>query len=316
MKNLLLFFFLLPVFVGAQNLVLNPSFEDTVECPSDLDQIYNAIHWNYFRNSPDYFHKCSSDTFAGQTIVSVPQNLLGYQYAFDGEGYGGIISYLNGDTNHREIIGGTLSQTLIPGQKYYSGMWICGAEIAQYSLNKIGISFSTVQYDRDTAPTPINNSAKVYALSVLSDTLSWMKVSGSFVADSAYKYIMVGNFFTDANSIAQHTYPSNNEPDAYYYVDAVYLSTDSLCCFTSTPSLINSNEFLLFPNPANKFLIVKSQFISSEIFIYNIYGEEIIKQQKGFIQEILDVSNLDSGLYLLIEKSKDKILKQKFLIQK
>ena len=46
----------------------------------------------------------------------------------------------------------------------------------------------------------ITNNPPVYSNTVSMDTLNWTRVFGSFVADSAYTHILLGNFFADANN--------------------------------------------------------------------------------------------------------------------
>lgn len=125
----------------AQNLVPNPSFEDTVSCPTNVGQISKAVGWSSYRNSPDYFSTCNSST------VGVPSNIYDYQYARTGNSYAGFYSY---SPNAREFIGTQLNQTLLIGQKYFVSLYvsrpvnnILGLNIA---INKIGIRFSTVSY--------------------------------------------------------------------------------------------------------------------------------------------------------------------------
>ena len=58
-----------------QNLVPNPSFEDTTGCPQFIDDFY-AVDWlSPTLASPDLFHTCSSGN------AGVPQNLWGWQNA-------------------------------------------------------------------------------------------------------------------------------------------------------------------------------------------------------------------------------------------
>ncbi|MBK7390076.1 MAG: hypothetical protein IPI23_13700 [Bacteroidetes bacterium] len=40
----------------AQNLVPNPSFEDTINCPFSVNQFAYCDHWNKYRETPDYFY--------------------------------------------------------------------------------------------------------------------------------------------------------------------------------------------------------------------------------------------------------------------
>jgi len=61
MKSFLFIFFYVGsiTFCSAQNLVLNPSFEDTILCPDALDQVNRSQYWiNPTNSTPDYFNSC------------------------------------------------------------------------------------------------------------------------------------------------------------------------------------------------------------------------------------------------------------------
>ena len=66
----------------SQNLVLNPSFEDTIACPTTTAIPMQCEYW-YTANigSPDYFSE-QPDIFCGTSYV--PQSGVGYQYARTG----------------------------------------------------------------------------------------------------------------------------------------------------------------------------------------------------------------------------------------
>lgn len=85
----------LPVLIGAQNLVPNCSFEDTLQCSSGFDLEGVSKYWmNPNGGTPDYFHKCSGH---------VPSHPVGYQWGKRGKkAYAGIITY-NGN-NGREYV--------------------------------------------------------------------------------------------------------------------------------------------------------------------------------------------------------------------
>ncbi len=69
MSKKILFFLLLPLSSFSQNLVPNPSFEDTVMCPSGSGLVEYCANWKIFRDSPDYFQECAS-----LSTLSVPYN--------------------------------------------------------------------------------------------------------------------------------------------------------------------------------------------------------------------------------------------------
>ena len=92
------------------NLVPNPSFEDTVACPTNVMMIDSTVGWSSYRLSPDYFNSCNQNGHAG-----VPANDWGYQYAKTGDAYAGIVTYAKFATDFREMIGIQLLQALTVG---------------------------------------------------------------------------------------------------------------------------------------------------------------------------------------------------------
>ncbi|MBK9282774.1 MAG: hypothetical protein IPM51_00470 [Sphingobacteriaceae bacterium] len=87
--------------------------------------------------------------------------------------------------------------------------------------------------------------------------VNWTKIAGALIADSAYQYIYIGNFFDDNNI---NLIQDGNSTVGYYYIDDVRGSTDSSFVYsdepTSLPEKRINNEFLIFPNPADEYLII------------------------------------------------------------
>jgi len=215
------------------NLVPNPSFETFTNCPTTLSMIGNATGWSSYRGSPDYYNACNTSS----NSLGVPNNLAGYQNAQDGEAFAGLVAYSTGGLA-REYMGAQLVQTLSIGQTYFVSFYVSLAEFnsltAQYvPSNKIGVRFSTVPFEGsdpplpNETPAPINNFANVFTNTIISDTLVWTKIQGSFVADSAYKYIAIGNFFDDANT---DTIYRPNGVYSYFFIDNICVSTSSTSC--------------------------------------------------------------------------------------
>ena len=77
---------------NAQNLVLNPSFEDTIACPTTTAIPMQCKYW-YTANigSPDYFSE-QPDIFCGTSPV--PLSNVGYQYARTGIAYVGLVTLM------------------------------------------------------------------------------------------------------------------------------------------------------------------------------------------------------------------------------
>jgi hypothetical protein len=164
MKKFLLLFYSL-VFsanVFGQNLVPNPSFEDTITCPYYNGSLAPIANWHSFGNSVDCFHSCSS-------TMRVPNSPFGYQYPHSGEAMIGLVTYVwpssPGWPNYREYAGVKLLDTLNIGTKYYLSFYMnCAGYLPGWQIiaaNKMGMRFSTVVYDSLTPPLP-NNFAHLY----------------------------------------------------------------------------------------------------------------------------------------------------------
>ncbi|MEI2759976.1 MAG: hypothetical protein V9G42_11160 [Bacteroidia bacterium] len=69
----------------AQNLVLNPSFEDTIACTGTYAMPCNYWYWATY-GSPDYF----SEQPDINCVVPAPQSTIGFQYARTGIAYVGL----------------------------------------------------------------------------------------------------------------------------------------------------------------------------------------------------------------------------------
>ncbi|MBK7964752.1 MAG: T9SS type A sorting domain-containing protein [Bacteroidetes bacterium] len=318
MKQLLVFV-LLAVFNSAANaqlnLVPNSSFEDTVYCPFSLRQIDACEHWLNFGNSPDYFNACSNPAFA------VPNSQFGYQYAHSGNAYAGAIFYRRPNTpvgpNYREYIGVKLLSKLVIGQKYYVSFFVVNGGLLNDAIanNKIGLKLYTVNFD-SSSPPPLLNTSTLFTDSIIIDTLNWTKISGSFIADSTYEYLSIGNFFNDSFTDTIEILPFFT--NGYYYIDDVCLSTDSI--YNETWTGIHhqiKDEFVIYiyPNPSNGFLSVESPLRIDNYSIYNIQGQLIneVKVNKAFSFEI-NLSNNANGMYLLQIQSTKGISNHKIIL--
>ncbi len=299
------FFFVITIACG-QNVVINPSFENTIDCGYFINSSNN---WYAYRNSPDYFNSCSTSGH------SVPNTGIGYQYAATGDAYAGIICYgTNGsgfDSNAREYMGAQLASPLVIGQKYYVSMkvntpnsynWPCAS-------NNIGILFSTISYTDTsnsitniTNAVPIKNFAHIYTTSVVTDTVNWVNISGSLIADSAYSYIIIGNFFDNQHTSYIQINNSNPQCFSYYFVDDICVSTDSMTCMGTIG--INEQQPLkqlsIFPNPSNEtFNISLPVQQTFNLQVVDITGRIVFANKNASGNVTVDASGFSSGVYFV-----------------
>jgi hypothetical protein len=287
---------------GQTNLVPNPSFEIQSACPTTLDQTTLATGWSSYGGSTDYYHFC------GAAGLGVPSNGIGYQAAATGSAYAGFIAYdINAQT--REVLGIQLTQILNIGQVYYISLKVSLAEFdaqnKQYvPCNKIGARFSIGPYTV-ASPAPVDNIAHVYTNSKISDTLNWTTISGAFICDANYQYLMIGNFFDDSQT--DTTYRSNGIR-SYFFVDDVCVSTSSATCYEST-SIQENKEYqtkiYLDENSVLKIFSDSDYYVD----IMDCLGKIVVGPQKNVCR--IDVSNLANGVYFTtIVQAKKRITKK------
>lgn len=296
MKKILILVLAIALKINAQvNLVMNPSFETHSLCPSNTGaDVDKAIGWDTCRSTADYFHTCGTNSFS-----QIPKNYFGKQYPAHGNAYSGFCTF-HQSYFYRELIIGQLSSALSVSQKYFISFKVSRADsnfIIGYSSNKMGVKFTKVKQNY----VQVNNSAHFYSNNVINDSVNWTKLFGSFLADSAYQYIMIGNFFDDANTTLVN---DGNGVAAYYYIDEVCVSTDS--AFTKNyvtvgfPELNHNIDNLIFyPNPAHENFTL-SNFNNHEIKIFNSYGiiiEPTIEIKSNSYN--INCSHWPSGLYFV-----------------
>lgn len=239
-----------PVLVPAQfNLVPNPSFEELDACPYAIgfqlgDRPRDWYSWN---QSPEYFHACAQPINGADTMVGVPLNGWAYQPAWQGDAYIGVYAFGTAET-YREYVGAELICPMVVGESYQVSFrvnlarggttWNSGG-----SCNNLGALF-TMESNAWTAPstsTPgpafaYRDHAHVYSEEIISDTADWVRVSGEFTADSAYRHIVLGNFFRNALT---DTIPSEiGYVLAYYLIDSVSVRGGPVDC----PTLVHGAQ--------------------------------------------------------------------------
>lgn len=327
MRHALLFFFSLCCsFCMAQNLVPNPSFEDTLECPDFPGQVWRAEGWYAVENTPDYFHSCCNET---HPVCGVPDNDWGGRYAATGIAYCGIWAYIAYPSpDYSEKIGIRLLTPLEKGIRYYVAMKVSSVsnlhgQVANGAINKLGMFFST--YKIDNLP-PNNNYSQFYSDSIITDTIGWTIIKGSFIADSAYEYLTIGNFFDNEHTDTIRYWeipgnPGNKQVAAYYFIDDVCVSKDSISCVGEyTGIAVRENrkkELTVYPNPANNHLSIETEIETLGFLEFFASDGQILLRQKipkGSYSFNQDISQIENGIYFLKLVTENQILTQKIII--
>jgi len=276
-------------------LVPNGSFEILSDCPTAGNQIEKAIGWFNCRETPDLCNACSTTP-----DFQVPSNNFGYQPSSNGVVYADIWTY-SVTGLYREVIGASLNQPLIPLHTYKISFKIARAcnEIGYcIATNRIGIRFTTIAYSPGN-PTPIDNFAHVNIDTVVTDTAGWAVFNEEWIADSAYQYIMLGNFFKDDQT---DTIRLNTESAfAIYYIDEVSVideKKDGIDNLSLFPFIVNWN---------NSNLSIKTDQASvDQITICNSIGQIVLKSSQKIEKDSSGsflLSEISTGMYIVIINS-------------
>jgi hypothetical protein len=133
--------------VYAQNLVPNPSFEDTIHCPISPNGTYalnpfSVAQWiNPCNTSPDYYNACAPRRIGANHNVPNNRPWAGWQYAHIGNAYVGIGIYSNGENFH-EYIQAQLTSSLSINHKYCIEFYVNFCNDMNCPSNNIGLYLS------------------------------------------------------------------------------------------------------------------------------------------------------------------------------
>ena len=261
----------------AQNLVYNGDFEIFDTCPNQtssliIRELEYATGWIMPTDgTSDYFNACNTNPnpFAN---VDLPNNFVGYQNAYNGDGYAGLYAYVN-YLDATEYIQGILNEPLKAGYSYTVSFYISQADSSEYSITEIGAYFSESAISRnDFAPFNFVPQIQSPTGLFLNDMNGWTKIEGTFVANGGEKYITIGNFkdSVDMDTLNTGIFSSTGQDGAYYYVDGV--ETIEIGKVISIPNIITPNG-----DGTNDLFQLNFPVLKTEI--YNRWGQKLFESK-------------------------------------
>jgi Secretion system C-terminal sorting domain len=214
------------------NLVKNPSLEQYSQCPDYWNQIRYANFWSQIDTnianpicSPDYCNICATTAFS-----RVPNNGYFYQYPRTGNGMVQLVMFYDENTNHpykRDYLQGRLYQPLIAGKSYCVTFYVVYEELSDYAISNIGAYLDNGSIDNvdsvGCASPQTTHIPQVENTTIISDTLNWTKIEGTFTATGTEKFITIGNFRDKAhtNYTAFSPWPGMGSGWSYYLIDDI-----------------------------------------------------------------------------------------------
>jgi len=297
---------------NAQNLVPNGDFEEHVGCPDNYSQIDSSLFWfnpclppygsfSGQSGSCDYYNSCAP---IGQ--VGVPNNVNGYQPSHSGIAYAGLYTYWGYNSNFREYLEVQLITPLIANECYYFEMFINLANLSHYAADTISAYFSDTAVSGLHSHSPFLFNSQIKNQSgIISDTLNWTKVSGTFTASGGESYLIIGNqnddVHTDTLSVSTSFYRFS-----YVYIDDVFLTP---CSGAGIKEQTANTQISFYPNPfTDNLSVVTKNNELSELILYDITSRIILRKQ--FVNSVLvNTEQLAKGVYLFEIKNKTKTVK-------
>ncbi|MFN7654321.1 MAG: gliding motility-associated C-terminal domain-containing protein [Cyclobacteriaceae bacterium] len=208
----------------SQNLVPNSSFECGIDVcePNTYPFTLNACGWNCpNKSTPDIF---TTQLQNKGCYSSVPYNgtdpylHYGSQIPRTGNRFAGIYAWDGpGKTLYREYLQVKLTSPLIPGEYYCTEMFVSRAEMPLYGANNLGMYFSDQEVKVSDSYSNLPYSPQIVEHKIISDTVNWVRVSGTFKATSPAQYLIIGNFSDNDNTITSYHGDQNHHDDYYAY---------------------------------------------------------------------------------------------------
>lgn len=313
--SILIFFVLLHTQAAAQNLVLNPSFEDTIALPKHslfpVDSY--LVHWHtplgMFPSTSDLFHIDNTVTQMG-----VPDNLSGFQDTCHLKAYAGVVLYYqqidNLNNHYREYLVGVLQSQLLANTCYKVSFKCSLGDGSRWMISNLGILFSN-STPVQTNPNKSNNLLLIPQIELnqyLGDTTNWITIERYYFAQGGEIKMTIGNF-RDNNNTDTMFFQSHNLFDgsklSYLYLDSfvvqavptetlpqVDLGNDTLLCkgqSISFDSLLPNNPVYVWNNLSNesKFTIDSTGNYWVEAYNGCSYVTDTIHVE--FVQPIVDL---------------------------
>lgn len=196
------------------------------------DQIHYAVPWAGVNHSSNFCNGELCHVCASGFLASVPWGPSGYQYPRTGDALAHIKCFFDGtytEVHQHDYLIGKLSSPLVANESYCVSFYVNLADESGWTIESIGAYFDDGSINNSDScgypltqfiPQVVNNSG------VFMDTLNWVKVEGSFVANGTEEYITIGNFQDPVNSNPILTYFSGDNFGKYNIDDVCVVKTD------------------------------------------------------------------------------------------
>lgn len=209
--------------IAQTNLVPNPSFEEVEGKIKEGGKIELAYPWvsATLKQVDLYSADAKADEF------SVPENAYGEEKAQDGNNYVGINFYGYRGRSPKSYLQTELTKELEAGKKYCVKFHVSFSDRSKYASNNLG-AYLSAEAISTTDEGDLNAKPQIMKLrnSPVEKQFDWTPICGTFEAIGGEKFITIGNFFSEENTVTERVKQSREftgaqKMDGYYYVDNV-----------------------------------------------------------------------------------------------
>ncbi|KXX67767.1 hypothetical protein AVL50_25225 [Flammeovirga sp. SJP92] len=206
-----------------QNLIPNPSFDDYFEATRGHAHLDNLKEWyNTNQNKPKTLYGTPDHMFINES-----QPLKGIKDNFSprtGQSVLGLITYMQRVVNYREYASIKLNKVLKKGEKYQFTAYISSGNNVAFggiATNGLGFAFTNEKL-KQSIYEPLLSVSPQYQLDDIFYATDWTKITFSFIAEEAIKYLTIGNFKDDLQTDLKYI-NYDIDPQCYIYIDDVCL---------------------------------------------------------------------------------------------
>jgi outer membrane protein OmpA-like peptidoglycan-associated protein len=200
----------------AQNLVLNPSFEEGAICDGSTERIDTVNNWSRVAGNPSYIN---TSCFLSKESKAFVQGMR-LPPASEGQ----VLSIQKFDLE-TECQQGTLIKPLEAGKQYVVQMRVrLPIQFCQQPINEVGVVLSETPLDKYADRSVIDHPAlslKNNTQTSISKQYQWEEVSTLYTAKGGEQFIAIGNFSTNNKGVFENR---TKKECTYLFIDVVSVS--------------------------------------------------------------------------------------------
>ncbi len=207
--------------------------------------------------------------------------------------------------------------------------WVESIHMGVFDNIWIGTRSGIYDFDKDTTFVKYTSSNsglwqdEVVDISVAEDSTLWVANEGGSMAyfkNGTWDYHPLPFGFSFSNAIVI-------DEDGYKWITAqdgfARFNTQGVGPYDFTPSSppvilqenTTSDDLRVFPNPADNKVHVSAEKRIDRVFVTDLSGKVMITQPGGQAEQVLDLSGLQSGVYLLLVQTDSRTHTRKLLVR-